>query len=113
MYPNILKLSPADFIVSSGTNRTVYGFGGRPNKQATLERIPIAFAECLKSFDFCPLENTIASMRALCYLFYWLGDIASRLPWFGWDPWSWKFYQFCMNKSLDLDKDCSIWKKVD
>jgi hypothetical protein len=49
---------------------------------------------------------------ALSYVFYWLGDIASRLPWFGWDPWSWKFYQFCMNKSLDLDKDCRIWKKV-
>ena len=64
-------------------------------------------------FDFCPLDNTIASVRILPYLFYWLGDIASRLPWFGWDPWSWKFYQFCMNKSLDLDKDCLIWKKVD
>jgi hypothetical protein len=50
---------------------------------------------------------------ALSYLFYWLGDIASRLPWFGWDRWSWRFYQFCMNKSLDLDKDCLIWKKVD
>jgi hypothetical protein len=51
--------------------------------------------------------------QSISYLFYWLGDIASRLPWFGWDRWSWKFYQFCMEKSLELDEDCSIWKKVE
>jgi hypothetical protein len=44
------------------------------------------------------------------YLYYYMGDLTSRTPWFGWDPWSWKFYQFCMEESLKLDVVGRIWK---
>jgi len=44
------------------------------------------------------------------YLYYYMGDLTSRTPWFGWDPWSFKFYQFCMEESLKLDVVGRIWK---
>jgi hypothetical protein len=50
---------------------------------------------------------------AVSHLYYWIGDLTSRTPWFGWDPWSWKVYQFCMEESLKLDVDCRIWKAVE
>ena len=50
---------------------------------------------------------------AVSYLYYWIGDLTSRTPWFGWDPWSWKVYRFCMEESVKLDVDCRIWKAVE
>lgn len=50
---------------------------------------------------------------AVSYLYYWIGDLISRTPWFGWDPWSWKVYQFCMEESLKLDVDYKIWKAAE
>jgi len=50
---------------------------------------------------------------AVSYLYYLVGDLISMTPWFGWDPWSWKVYQFCMEESLKLDVDCKIWKAVE
>jgi len=44
------------------------------------------------------------------YLYYYMGDLTSRTPWFGWDPWSSKFYQFCMEESIKLDVAGRIWK---
>ena len=47
---------------------------------------------------------------AVSYLYYYIGDLISRTPWFCLDRWSWKAYQFCMEESIKLDVDCRIWK---
>jgi hypothetical protein len=51
-------------------------------------------------------------LAASC-VYYWIGDLTSKTPWFGWDPWSWKVYKFCMQESIKLDVDCKIWKAVE
>jgi len=50
---------------------------------------------------------------AVSHLYYWIGDLTSRTPWFGLDKWSWQLYRFCMEESVRLDVDCRIWKAVE
>ena len=50
---------------------------------------------------------------AVSYLYYWIGDLTSRTPWFKLYGLGWKAYQFCMEESLKLDVDCKIWKNVE
>jgi len=47
------------------------------------------------------------------YLYYLIGDLISRTPWFNLYGVGWKAYQFCMEESVRLDVNCKIWKKVE
>ena len=50
---------------------------------------------------------------AASYLYYLIGDLTSRTPWFNLYGVGWKVYQFCMEESVRLDVDCRIWKAVE
>jgi hypothetical protein len=50
---------------------------------------------------------------AVSHLYYYIGDLVSKAPWFGLHKWSWRVYQFCMEESVRLDVDCKIWKAVE
>ena len=50
---------------------------------------------------------------AASYLYYLIGDLTSRTPWFSLYGVGWRIYQFCMEESLKLDVDCKIWKAVE
>lgn len=50
---------------------------------------------------------------AVSYLYYWVGDLTSRTPWFQHYGLGWSAYRFCMEESVRLDVDCKIWKAVE
>ena len=54
-----------------------------------------------------------AFQLAVSCVYYWIGDLTSRTPWFGLHKWSWQLYRFCMEESVKLDVDCRIWKDVE
>ena len=49
--------------------------------------------------------------RILAYIFYWVGDIASRIP----TEWAYSIYQVAMRESIKYDdmSGSDIWKEVE
>jgi hypothetical protein len=48
----------------------------------------------------------------LSYILYIVGDIISRTTMFWGDGYGFKIYNKVMLWSVDLDKECKIWKQV-
>ena len=86
-------------------------------KAITQQPSRISRAGRIIDFHVPPAYITVKMIKrfqlAVSYLYYYIGDLTSRTPWFKLYGLGWRVYQFCMQESVKLDIDYKIWKAVE